>query len=69
MDRGPPPAGGNQDRGPAMMEVMWIQTGFAIVIIGMRFIARFSIHKISWDDWLMLLTLVFTNHDTAVFPN
>lgn len=52
-----------------MMEVMWIQTGFAIVIIGMRFIARFSIHKISWDDWLMLLTLVFTNHDTAVFPN
>lgn len=59
MDAGPPPPGGNQDRGPAMMEIMWIQTGFGILIIAMRFMARFLIHKTSWDDWLMLMTLVF----------
>lgn len=55
---GPPPRGGDRDRGALLLGVLWAQAGIATVIIFLRLYARFMIHTTGWDDWLMFLTLV-----------
>ncbi|KAH1411909.1 hypothetical protein KXV95_001126 [Aspergillus fumigatus] len=54
---GPPPRGGDRDRGALLLGVLWAQAGIATVIIFLRLYARFMIHTTGWDDWLMFLTL------------
>lgn len=40
------------------MVVIWTESTVAILIVAMRFCARALIRKPSWDDLLMLVTLV-----------
>lgn len=48
----------NADRGPAIMGILWTESAISLIITALRFYARGIIHKIGWDDWLMLLTTV-----------
>jgi hypothetical protein len=59
--QGGPTPGGDSDRGPLLLGVLWTQAGIATVIVFLRLYARFMIHTTGWDDWLMFLTLV-QNH-------
>ncbi|RHZ51486.1 uncharacterized protein CDV56_106902 [Aspergillus thermomutatus] len=52
-----PPRGGDRDRGPLLMGILWAQAGIVTVIVFLRLYARFMIHTTGWDDWLMFLTL------------
>ena len=52
-----PPYGGDEDRGPAMLAIVWVYGGLSIIILGLRFYSRGVIKKIGADDWSMLLTL------------
>jgi hypothetical protein len=57
--RGPgPPAGGDRNRGPSIVGIAWMETGMSIVAAAARFWGRYIIRQTSWDDWLMLVTLV-----------
>ncbi|KAF4220395.1 hypothetical protein CNMCM8980_009671 [Aspergillus fumigatiaffinis] len=55
--QGGPTPGGDSDRGPLLLGVLWTQAGIATVIVFLRLYARFMIHTTGWDDWLMFLTL------------
>lgn len=46
------------NRGPTVVAILWAETAVAAIIVAMRFCARTIIKKLSWDDWLMLVTLV-----------
>lgn len=46
------------NRGPVVVAILWAETAVAVIIVSMRFYARTMIKRISWDDWLMLVTLV-----------
>lgn len=48
----------DSDRGPAVMVVIWTESAVAVLIVAMRYYARTLIRKHSWDDLLMLVTLV-----------
>lgn len=57
--RGPgPPKGGDYNKAPRVLGVAWMEASMCIVAVAGRFWGRYIIHKTSWDDWLMLLTLV-----------
>ena len=47
-----------EDRGKAVIAIFWVQTSLAIVVVAMRFWARYIIKNFGTDDWLMLFTLV-----------
>lgn len=49
------------NRGPVVVAILWTETAVAVIIVSMRFYARTMIKRISWDDWLMLVTLVSIN--------
>ena len=55
---GPPPAGGDQDRGPGLIGMFWTECALAMIIVGLRFYARISIRNLGADDWMMLFTVV-----------
>lgn len=46
------------NRGPVVVAILWTETAVAVIIVSMRFYARTIVKRISWDDWLMLVTLV-----------
>jgi hypothetical protein len=46
------------DRGYAVMATLWTESVVAALVVLMRLYARAQIRKISWDDWLMFITLV-----------
>lgn len=48
----------DSDIGPAVTVVIWTESAVAALIVAMRFYARAFIRKPSWDDLLMLVTLV-----------
>lgn len=56
--QGDPPAGGNQNLGPAVMAVVWTEISICTIAVGLRFWSRRIIRNIGWDDWLMLLSQV-----------
>lgn len=55
------------NRGRVVVAILWTETAVAVIIVSMRFYARTMIKRISWDDWLMLVTLVsiFTMSTTS----
>lgn len=55
---GPPPPGGDYDKGPRITGIAWAEAVMCIAAVAARFWGRIIIHSISWDDWLMLVTLV-----------
>lgn len=55
---GPPPAGGDQDRGPRLIGMFWTECVLAMIILGLRFHARISMRNLGADDWMMLITVV-----------
>ena len=55
---GPPPAGGDRDRGPGLVALFWTECALAMIIVGLRFYARISIRNLGADDWMMLFTVV-----------
>ncbi|KAL7621418.1 hypothetical protein AAE478_008740 [Parahypoxylon ruwenzoriense] len=46
------------DRGPRLMAMFWTWTGLASMLLTLRFYARYKIHALGWDDWMMLITVV-----------
>lgn len=55
---GPPPVGGNQDRGPRILATLWAEWAIAFVVVAHRLWARVMIKKLGIDDWMMFFTLV-----------
>ena len=48
----------DEDRGPKLMAMFWSYCAISIVLVTLRFYARIQIRAVSWDDWLMLATVV-----------
>ncbi|BDD58943.1 hypothetical protein MAP00_004179 [Monascus purpureus] len=46
------------DAGPRLLRDVWALTAIAIVIMGLRVIAKLRIKKFGWDDVLMIVALV-----------
>ncbi|KAF2964104.1 hypothetical protein GQX73_g9479 [Xylaria multiplex] len=46
------------DRGPRLIAMFWSYTAIVLVVLTLRFYARFKIRAFGWDDWLMLLTVI-----------
>ena len=55
---GPPPLGGDRDRGPSLMGMLWTECVLALALVGLRFHVRISIRNLGADDWMMLVTVV-----------
>lgn len=47
------------DRGYLVMATLWTEFAVAALVVSMRLYARAQTRKVSYDDWLMLITLVF----------
>ena len=58
MDLLTPPPDGDRDRGPAVVSLYWTIFGLSLALLCLRFWARFRIHAIGWDDWIMALAVV-----------
>lgn len=49
----------DENRGPAILQVMWITAALAILVVAGRFYVRYAyLHRIKIEDWLMLTSLV-----------
>lgn len=47
------------NRGPLVLQLMWIIAAIAIIVVAARFYVRYAyLNKIRMDDWLMLTSLV-----------
>lgn len=55
-----PPAGGDQNRGPALVAIYWAETSFAILAVALRLYGRKLINGFGADDYMMVFTLVRT---------
>ena len=42
----------------ALLAIFWTQFAIALVFVLLRFYARFSIHAIGMDDWVITITMV-----------
>ena len=54
----PPPTGGNKNRGPALLAIMWSEGAVALIIVVLRLYARLMIKRLGIDDWIMFFTMV-----------
>jgi type II secretory pathway component PulK len=54
----PKPAGGDQDRGGAVIAIYWALAVAAIAVVGLRFYSRRLIRATGIDNWVMLIGLV-----------
>lgn len=52
------PPGGDVDRGPTIMAIMWVQAAISCIVVALRFWARITIKALGKDDWAMLATLI-----------
>jgi hypothetical protein len=57
------PAGGNQDRGPALLAIFWTECVIALIVVALRTVSRVSYNKLGPDDYAMILTLVRKSND------
>ena len=55
---GPPPPGGDVDRGPIVYGLYWAFWAVSTVVLTLRFWARIRIRALGWDDWAMLAAWV-----------
>ena len=52
------PPGGDVDRGPQLIALYWVESAVAILVVANRMWGRIMIHQTSYDDYVMLFTLV-----------
>ncbi|MCJ1251158.1 hypothetical protein MMC30_008389 [Trapelia coarctata] len=52
----PPPAGPDEDRGPALIAIGWTLTATALLTQFGRLYCRLRIRQLGWDDYLMFFT-------------
>ena len=55
---GPPPPGGDVDRGPIVYGTYWAFFAISTVVLALRFWARLKIRALGWDDWAMAVAVV-----------
>ncbi|MCJ1309425.1 hypothetical protein MMC25_003084 [Agyrium rufum] len=56
---GPPPPGGNYNRGPEFMALSWAEVSVASTFVSLRFYTRIKYSKkVYLDDWIILFTLI-----------
>ncbi|GLA03608.1 hypothetical protein AnigIFM60653_003244 [Aspergillus niger] len=48
-----PPAGGDQDRGPALITFFWVEAALAILALSLRFYGRVLVKGLGYDDYVM----------------
>lgn len=61
-----PPIGGDQNRGPVLLTVIWIITALALMIVGLKIYTKFKIVRDAGiDDFLIFLSMVRLRVDTA----
>ncbi len=47
------------DNGPLILGVTWMESGFTVIAIAVRFFARVTVtNNVGIDDWVMLLAVV-----------
>jgi hypothetical protein len=60
----PPPAltapqGGDVNRGPSLLEILWVTAGLAVLFVLSRLYVRLAIIKWhGWDDYLIVVSIV-----------
>ena len=54
--QGPPP--NDDDRGPQLIAIFWVEAAVAILCVTARMWGRALIHQTSYDDYMMIFTLV-----------
>lgn len=59
MNLGPPPPGGDQNKGPTLLAVSWTFTSIAIAVVGLKLYTRFRIlREPALDDFFTVLSVV-----------
>lgn len=58
MEALPPPSGGDQDRGPALMAMWWTELSISIIMVAMRMYSHYRLKNVGVDDWFMVTALV-----------
>ncbi|OJJ72616.1 hypothetical protein ASPBRDRAFT_42339 [Aspergillus brasiliensis CBS 101740] len=48
-----PPAGGDQNRGPALITFFWVEAALAISALSLRFYGRVLVKGLGYDDYVM----------------
>lgn len=52
------PAGGNQDRGPALLAIYWTECVVALTVVSLRTTSRVMYTELGPDDYAMIITMV-----------
>ena len=61
------PPGGDTNRANELNALAWTWFALSSVIVALRFYTRIRLTKnLSWDDWSMLITLVWTVPDIVL---
>lgn len=55
---GPPPPGGDQDKGRIVYSFYWAIFSVGLVFTSLRFWVRIQLRALGWDDWIMAFTVV-----------
>ncbi|KAM7214601.1 hypothetical protein V8F06_010000 [Rhypophila decipiens] len=53
----PNPLPPDEDRGPQLMGAFWTWSALSIILVALRFYARYQLRAIGLDDWMMLFTV------------
>lgn len=53
-----PPAGGDANRGPALLACIWTPFPFTVFLLGSRLYVRLKINGMGIDDYLMVISWV-----------
>ncbi|KAK0511295.1 hypothetical protein JMJ35_005868 [Cladonia borealis] len=54
----PPPAGGDQNRGPSLLAMWWTEVSISIIMVIMRLCSRYRLKNVGIDDWLIVAALI-----------
>ena len=58
LRHGPPPPGGDIDRGPHLILRLWFEVVIAFGVLLLRLLSRRRHHRLMVDDWLMIVAWV-----------
>lgn len=53
----PNPLPPDEDRGPQLIGAFWTWSALSIILVMLRFYARYQLRAIGLDDWMMLITV------------
>ena len=53
-----PPPGGDENKGPLILAIMWVECTIAILLVCARTFTRVHlVHNLGLDDWTMILSM------------